>query len=138
MTDQESNSYPLLHPGRAIALLMLMTIAGILVWSFHNLTWFGLLPYVVVGIVSAGIVGGLVGVPLVPTWAMLCAMTGLLEGGVQGWLRYGWIGSVLGGIIGAVVGMIVTCLLSMIMSFVLVICGFDPFVNADAGSGIDS
>ena len=60
---------------------------------------------------------------------------GLFEGVYQGWQNYGWIGAVLGGLIGVVVGIIVALLLSMFMSFVLVMCGIDPFVNADTEEG---
>lgn len=58
---------------------------------------------------------------------------GLFEGAYQGWQHYAWIGTVLGGLIGVVVGIVVAMLLAMLLSFVLVLCGIDPFVNADTG-----
>ncbi len=40
--------------------------------------------------------------------------------------------------IGVVGGLIVAMLLSIVMSFVLVMCGIDPFVNADEESSNSS
>ena len=59
---------------------------------------------------------------------------GLFEGAYHGWQYYGWIGAVIGGLVG-VVGGGVALLLAMLMSFVQVMCGIDPFVNADTGEG---
>jgi hypothetical protein len=63
---------------------------------------------------------------------------GLFEGAYQGWQHYGWAGAVLGGLFGVVGGMVVALLLTMLLSLVLVLCGIDPFVNADEGQGRES
>ena len=106
-----------------------------MVWSFHNFEWPGFVAYLLVGFFAGSIAGGLVGVPLISSWAVMGMTGGLFEGAYQGWQYYGWIGAVLGGLIGVVGGIVVALLLAMLMSFVLVMCGIDPFVNADTGEG---
>ena len=132
MTDQEPKTYRLLELFKPIALLILMAISGIVVWSFHNFEWPGFMVYFFVGFLVGSIAGGLVGVPLISSWAVMGMTGGLFEGAYQGWQSFGWIGVVLGGLFGAGSGVVVTMLLAMIMSFVLILCGIDPFVNADA------
>ena len=135
MADEKPKTYRLLELFRPVALVILMAISGIVAWSFHNFGWPGFSAYLLVGFFVGGIAGGLVGVPLISSWAVMGMAGGLFEGAYQGWQSYGWIGAVLGGLIGVVGGMVVALLLSMVMSFVLVMCGIDPFVNADTGEG---
>ena len=75
------------------------------------------------------------GVPLISTWAVMGVTGGLFEGAYQGWQLFGRVGALLGGLLGVVCGVVAALLLSMLMSFVLVLCGIDPFVNADTGEG---
>ena len=130
MTDQKPETYRLLELFRPVALVILTAISGIEVWSFHNFEWPGFLFYLLVGFFVGSIIGGLVGVPLISTWAVMGMMGGLFEGVYQGCQYYGWVGAVLGGLMGVVGGIIVALLLTMLMSFVMVMCGIDPFVNA--------
>jgi hypothetical protein len=65
----------------------------------------------------------------------MAAAGGLFEGACQGWLHYGRVGAALGGVAGVVRGIVVALLLAMLMSLVLVMCGINPFVNADGGQG---
>lgn len=58
---------------------------------------------------------------------------GLFEGAYQGWLHYGWGGAVLGGLAGVVGGVVAALLLTMLLSLVLVLCGINPFVDAETG-----
>ena len=115
--------------------MILTAISGIVVWSFHNFGWPGFLLYLVVGFFAGSIAGGLVGVPLISSWAVMGTTGGLFEGAYQGWQLHGWTGAVLGGLVGVVGGIVVALLLSMLLSFVLVLCGIDPFVDAGTGEG---
>lgn len=135
MADREPKTYRLLELFRPVAPVILTGISGIVVWSFHNFGWSGFLVYLLIGFVVGSVTGGLVGVPAISTWAVLGLTGGLFEGVYQGWQHSGWLGAVLGGLIGVVGGIVVALLLSMLMSFVLVMCGIDPFVNADTGEG---
>ncbi len=135
MTDQQPETYRLLELFRPVAPVILTAFSGIVVWSFHNFGWPGFLAYLVVGFFAGSIAGGLVGVPLISSWAVMGVTGGLFEGVYQGWQSYGWIGAVFSGLVGVVVGMFVALLLSMLLSFVLVLCGIDPFVSADEGQG---
>ena len=135
MTDQKPETYRLLELFRPAAPVVLAAFSGAVVWSFHNFGWPGFLAYLVVGFFAGSVTGGLVGVPLPPTWAVMGVAAGLFEGAYQGWQHYGWLGSVLGGVVGVAGGLVVALLLSMLLSFVLVLCGIDPFVNAEAGDG---
>ena len=135
MTDQQPETYRLLELFRPAAPVILTAFSGIVVWSFHNFGWSGFLLYLVVAFLAGSIAGGLVGVPLISSWAVMGMTGGLFEGAYQGWQHYGWGGAVLGGLIGVVGGIFVAALLVMLMSLVLVLCGIDPFVNADTGEG---
>ena len=135
MTDQQPGTYRPLELFRPAALLILIAISGIVVWSFHNFESPGFLVYLLVGFFVGSVAGGLVGVPLISSWAVMGVAGGLFEGAYQGWQSFGWIGAVVGGLIGVVGGIVVALLLAMFMSFVLVMCGIDPFVNADTGEG---
>ena len=135
MSDPTPETYRLLELFRPVALVILTAISGIVVWSFHNFGWSGFLAYLLIGFVVGSVTGALVGVPLISSWAVMGVTGGLFEGGYQGWQLHGLIGAVLGGLIGVVGGIVVALLLSMLMSFVLVMCGIDPFVNADTGEG---
>ncbi len=135
MTDHKPETYRLLELFRPVALVILIAISGIVVWSYHNFEWSGFLTYLVVGFFVGSITGGLVGVPLISSWAVMGMTGGLFEGVYRGWQYYGWIGAVPGGMIGVVCGIVVAMLLSMCMSFILVMCGIDPFVNAETGEG---
>lgn len=130
MTDRRPETYRLLELFRPAAPVVLAAFSGVVVWSFHNFGWPGFLLYLFVGFVAGSVTGGLVGVPLIPTWAVMAMTGGLFEGVYHGWQHYGWVGAVLGGLVGVVCGIVVTMLLAMLMSFVLVTCGIDPFVNA--------
>jgi hypothetical protein len=135
MTDQKPGTQRLLELFRPVAPVVLSAFSGVVVWSFHNFEWPGFLAYLFVGLFAGSIAGGLVGAPLISSWAVMGVAGGLFEGAYQGWQYYGWGGAVLGGLIGAVGGIVVAMLLAMLMSFVLVLCGIDPFVNADTGEG---
>lgn len=135
MTDQKPETYRLLELFRPVAPLILTTFSGIVVWSFHNFEWPGFLLYLLVGFFAGSVAGGLVGVPLISSWAVMGVTGGLFEGAYQGWQLHGWIGAVLGGLLGVVCGIVAAVLLAMLMSLVLVSCGIDPFVNADTGEG---
>jgi hypothetical protein len=135
MADQKPKTYRLLELFRPVALVVLIAISGLVVWSFHNFEWPGFLVYLVVGFLVGSTAGGLVGVPLISSWAVMGMTGGLFGGAYQGWQSCGWGGAVIGGLIGVVGGVVVTMLLAMLMSFVLVLCGIDPFVNADTGEG---
>ena len=135
MTDEKPKTYRLLELFKPVAPAILTAFSGIVVWSFHNFGWPGFLAYLVIGFFAGSIAGGLVGVPLISSWAVMGVTGGLFEGAYQGWQHYGWIGAVLGGLIGVGSGIVLTILLAMLMSFVLVLCGIDPFVNTDTGEG---
>lgn len=135
MTDQKPETYRLLELFRPVAPVILTAFSGIVVWSFHNFEWPGFLLYLLVGFVAGSIAGGLVGVPLISSWAVMGMTGGLFEGAYQGWQHFGWIGAILGGLIGVGGGIVVALLLAMVLSFILVLCGIDPFVNADTGKG---
>src|SRR3954469_17473882 len=122
MTDQKPEPYRLLELFRPVAPVILTAISGIVVWSFHNFGWPGFVAYLLVGFFVGSIAGGLVGVPLISSWAVMGTTGGLFEGAYQGWKYNSWIGSVLGGLIGVIGGIVVALLLSMILSFVLVMC----------------
>ena len=113
--------------------MVLAAFSGVVVWSFHNFGWPGFLAYLVVGFFAGSIAGGLVGVPLISSWAVMGMTGGLFEGAYQGWQLHGWVGAILGGLAGGVVGIVVALLLSMLLSLVLVLCGIDPFVDAGRG-----
>jgi hypothetical protein len=115
--------------------VILTAISGVVVWSFHNFGWPGFVAYLLVGFFVGSIAGGLIGVPLISSWALMGTAGGLFEGAYQGWQYDGGIGAVLGGLVGVVGGIVVALLLSMLVSFVLVLCGIDPFVNAAKGEG---
>lgn len=131
MTDQQPETYRLLELFRPVAPVILTAFCGIVVWSFHNFGWPGFLAYLLVGFVAGSVTGGLVGVPLISSWAVMGMAGGLFEGVYQGWQHYGWLGAVLGAVLGVAGGMVVALLLTMLMSFVMVMCGINPFVSAD-------
>ena len=135
MTNQQPQTYRLLELFRPVALVILIAISGIVVWSFHNFEWSRFLLYLVIGFFLGSVAGGLVGVPLISTWAAMGTAGGLFEGAYQGWQSFGWIGAVLGGLIGVIGGIVVAMLLSMCMCLVLVICVIDPFVSASTEEG---
>ncbi|MCE9568040.1 MAG: hypothetical protein K8U57_39060 [Planctomycetes bacterium] len=135
MTDQQPKTYRLLELFRPVAPVILTAFSGIVVWSFHNFEWPGFLTYLFVGFFAGSIAGGLVGVPLISSWAVMGVTGGLFEGAYQGWQHYGWLGAVLGGLLGVVGSIVATMLLAMLMTCVLVLCGIDPFVNAESGEG---
>ncbi len=138
MTDQQPKTYRLLEMFKPVALMYLIATSGIVVWSFHNFEWPGFLAYLLVGFLLGSIAGVLVGVPLISSWAVIGVAGGLFEGAYQGWQCYGWTGAILGIVMGAVSGIFLAMVLAMVMSFVLVLCGIDPFVNADTGEAADA
>lgn len=71
MTDQESKTYRLLELFWPAALVFLTATGGIVVWSSHNFEWPGFVAYLLVGFFIGGIAGGLVGVPLISSWAVM-------------------------------------------------------------------
>jgi hypothetical protein len=117
---------------KGIALLVLAGISAFIVWSFHTVDW----PLAVAALLISGfmglMVGGLVGVHLLPTLMALTAFAGLFEGIFQGRAAFGWIGAIVGGMIGLVAGPIVTLLPVMLIHFVLLVCGIDPLANMDS------
>jgi len=131
MTDQHPRTYRLLELFKPVALVILIAISGIVVWSFHNFERAGFSLYLVVGFFLGSVAGGLFGVPLISSWGVMGMTGGLFEGSYLGWQSFGWFGAVLGGLVGVVAGIVVAMLLTMVMSFVLVMCGIDPFVNGE-------
>lgn len=96
MTDQNPATYRLLELLRPAAPVVLTAISGIVVGSFHNFEWPGFLVYLLVGFFAGSIAGGLVGVSLISSWAVMGMAGGLFEGAYQGWQSYGWTGAMLG------------------------------------------
>lgn len=138
MTDRNPETYRLLELFRPAAPVVPAAFGGAVVWAFHNLGWPGFVAYLLVAFVAGSVAGGLVGVPLPPTWAVMGVAGGQFEGAYQGWQHYGWAGAVLGGVVGVVGGLVATLLLTMLMSLALVVCGINPFVNADERQGPNS
>src|SRR4051812_22121602 len=114
MTIEEPKTYRLLELFKPFVAATLVAISGLVVWSFHNVEWPGWLVYLFVAFFAGSIAGGLVGVPLISSWAVMGTTTGLFEGGYQGWQHFGWAGAILGGLLGTVVGMVLALLLSMV------------------------
>ena len=135
MSDRPPETYRLLELFRPVAPVVLAAFSGAVVWSFHNFGWPGFVLYLLVAFVAGSVTGGLVGVPLPPTWAVMGVAGGLFEGAYQGWQHYGWLGATLGGVVGVVGGLVAALLLTMLMSLVLVLCGINPFVAAGTGEG---
>jgi hypothetical protein len=119
---------------RAIAIVVLACIAGGLVWSFHHLEIPAFIGTLVLGCVAGFLAGGLVGVYLYPSLTMMFMFVGLFEGLARGWSSFGVIGAILGGTVGMVIAMIVCMLPLILVTFIMVLCGVDPFVNADSAS----
>lgn len=117
---------------RAIALLVLAGISGFVVWSFHNANLPAFIATLIFGIFFSFLAGGLVGVHMIPSLGAMTTFCGILEGIVQGWSRYGFIGAIAGGFFGAVVAPIVLMLPFMLIHFVLAVCGIDPFASLDS------
>ncbi len=129
MTEQ-----PIEKPGwpglpRAIALIVLLGLSGGIVWSYHNTDGTTFIAALVSGCFFGFLAGGLVGVPIIPSLGMMAIFGGILEGIVQGWSRYGFIGAVLGGVIGIVAVCVIAMLPMMLIHFVMIICGKDPLAN---------
>jgi hypothetical protein len=116
---------------RAIALLILAIISAFIVWSFHTVDWPAYLAALVIGGFFGLMVGGLVGVHLLPSLMAMLAFGGLFEGIFWGWSYYGWGGAILGGLIGLAAGPSVVLLPMMLIHFVLLLCGIDPLANLD-------
>lgn len=131
MTDEQPHTYSILELFKPVVLLVLIATSGLVVWSYFHFEWPGFLLYLIVAFFAGSIAGGLVRVPLISTWGVMGTTGGLFAGVSQGWQYGGWIGVVPGGLIGIFCGLVVAMLLSMCLSFVLVMCGIDPFVNAD-------
>lgn len=72
--------------------------------------------------------GGLVGVHTVPSVMAFVAFSGLIEGIVQGWLRYGFIGAISGAVAGLIVGCIIGMLPVMLAHLILILFGHDIMV----------
>src|SRR5438552_8012483 len=107
MSDQKPETFRLLELFRPVAPVVLTAISGVVVWSFHNFGWSGFLVYLLLGFLAGSTAGGLVGVPLISSWAVMGMTGGLFEGACQGWQLHGWIGAVLGGLVGAGGGLVV-------------------------------
>jgi hypothetical protein len=119
---------------RAIALIILVCIAGFLVWSFHQFHLPAFIATFVICCIAGYLAGGLVGVPLVSSLTTMFMFAGLFEGLVRGWSTFGLLGAVLYGTIGAVAAVVVCMLLLMLVTFVIVLRGDDPFVNTESTS----
>jgi hypothetical protein len=131
MSDEQPRTYSILEFLKPLVLPVLISTSGIVVWSFYQLEWSGFLVYLIVAFVAGNLAGAIVRVPLISTWAVMGTAGGLFAGVAQGWRYGGWIGAIPGGVLGVCCGLVVAMLLSMCLSFVLVMCGIDPFVNAD-------
>jgi hypothetical protein len=131
MSDESPRTYSILELLRPVVLPALVATSGLVVWSFYHLEWPGFLEYLIVAFLAGSMAGAIVRVPLISTWAVMGLAGGLFAGVSQGWQYGGWIGAIPGGLIGVFCGLVVAMLLSMCLSFVVVMCGIDPFVNAD-------
>ncbi len=80
MTNQQPKTYRLLELFKPVALVYLIATSGIVVWSSHNCEWSGFLAYLLIGFFVGSIAGGLVGVPLISSWAVMGVAGGLFEG----------------------------------------------------------
>jgi ribose/xylose/arabinose/galactoside ABC-type transport system permease subunit len=116
---------------RAIALAVLAAISGFIVWSFHTVDWPAYLAALVIGGFLGLMVGGLVGVHLLPSLMAMLTFGGVFEGIYLGWSSYGWGGAILGGLIGLAAGPSVVLVPMMLIHFVLLLCGIDPMANLD-------
>lgn len=131
MTDERPRTGSILEMFKPVVLPVLIGTSGLVVWSYYQFEWPGFLLYLFVAFLAGSMAGAMVRVPLISTWAVMGTSGGLFAGGYQGWQYGGWIGMVAGALIGIVSGLVVAMLLSMCLSIILVICGIDPFVNAD-------
>lgn len=132
MTDEQPRIDRSLDPFKLVVLLVLIATSGLVVWSYYQSLWPEFLVYLIVAFLVGSMAGTLVRVPLISTWAVMGTTSGLFGGISKGWQRVGWIGILPGGLIGTFCGLVVAMLLSLCLSFVLVMCGIDPFVNAEA------
>jgi hypothetical protein len=117
---------------KAIALLVLFGLSGGIVWSFHNTEGTTFIAALVFGCFFGFLAGGLVGVPMIPSLGMMAVYGGILEGIVQGWTHYGYVGAFLGALFGIVAGFIVMLLPTMLTHFVMIVCGKDPLMRISA------
>jgi ribose/xylose/arabinose/galactoside ABC-type transport system permease subunit len=132
MTPEPSESIGLLpYLPRGIALLLLAAISGFIVWSFHTVDWPAYLAALVIGGFIGLMVGGLVGVHLLPSLMAMLTFGGVFEGIYLGWCSYGWVGAILGGLVGLAAGPSVVLVPMMLIHFVLLLCGIDPLANRD-------
>lgn len=132
MSDEQPRSGSILEMFRPVVLPVLIATSGLVVWAFYHFDRPGFLLYLIVAFFTGSMAGAIVRVPLISTWAVMGLAGGLFAGVTQGWSYAGWIGVVPGGLIGVFCGLVVAMLLSMCLSFILVMCGIDPFVNAEA------
>ena len=85
MTDQPTERIGLLtYLTKAIALKLLRGISGFIVVSFRAAGWLPFIAALTVGGFLGLMVGGIVGVPMLPTLLAMVAFGGLIEGILQG------------------------------------------------------
>ena len=113
---------------RAIALIVLFGIAVVVVRTFHVAGWPAFIFTFLLGSFVAMMAGGLVGVRTVPSVTTFVAFSGLIEGIVHGWLRFGFVGAIGGAVAGLIVGCLIGILPVMITHLILILFGHDIIV----------
>ena len=132
MSNEPPQSTPFLaYLPRGIALLLLAIISAFIVWSFHTVDWPAYLAALVIGGFIELMVGGLVGVHLLPSLMAMLTFGSLFEGIYLGWSSHGLGGAILGGLIGLAAGPSVVLVPMMLVHFVLLLCGIDPLANLE-------
>ncbi len=81
--------------------------------------------------------GGMVGVHMVSSVLTFVALSGLIEGIVQGWLRCGFVGAIGGALAGLIIGCIVGILPVLIAHLILILFGHDIIVSGDTQESHD-
>ena len=113
---------------RAIALIVLLGIAVVVVRTFHVASWPAFIFTFLLGSFLAMMAGRFVGVHMVSSAMTFVTFSGLIEGVVQGWLRYGFLGAIGGAVAGLIVGCIVGMLPVMLTYLILILYGHDIIV----------
>lgn len=116
--------------------MVLFGLSSGIVWSFHNTDETTFIAALVIGCFFGFLAGGLVGVPIIPSLGMMAVCGGIIEGIVQGWSRYGFVGAFLGGLIGIIAACIVVILPVMLTHFIMIACGKDPLAHLDSPGAV--
>ena len=127
-TTEQDEKLGVLDLPRAITLIVLFGIAVVVVRTFHVGSWPAFIFTFLLGSFLAMMAGGLVGVHTVPSGMTFVAFSGLIEGIVQGWSRYGFVGAIGGAVAGLIVGCIIGILPVMIAQLILILFGHDIIV----------